>query len=267
MLARAAVAVAARVQPREERGHGVGVSVVQLDAVEAGLARAPAGLGEEAGQRERQVADLRQLHVHDALAVAEVERLELARRQHRLHEAAIVDQRVEQVRADRVLGRVQPARRRTPRRPSALAGRRRPPGSARSTSRGSGRRRTARKSMVWMKSRVRPPLCSRTVSTRRRRPGRKRSSPMRSSGPLATSRMPVASTTSTPGWPSAKRAYQSSTSGGDHAVLGGAPGHHGRHPGALGDGQRRRCAPARTSARAPPPRPWASAWPAGGAGC
>ena len=36
---------------------------------------------------------------------------------------------------------------------------------------------------------------------------------MRSSGPLATSRMPVASTTSTPGWPSAKRAYHSRTSG------------------------------------------------------
>jgi len=36
---------------------------------------------------------------------------------------------------------------------------------------------------------------------------------MRSSGPLATSRMPVASTTSTPGRPSAKRPYQSITSG------------------------------------------------------
>ena len=41
----------------------------------------------------------------------------------------------------------------------------------------------------------------------------KRSLPMRRSGPLGTSRMPVASTTSTPGWPSAKRAYHSSTSG------------------------------------------------------
>ena len=35
---------------------------------------------------------------------------------------------------------------------------------------------------------------------------------MRSRGPLATSRMPVASTTSTPGRPSAKRAYHASTS-------------------------------------------------------
>src|SRR5688572_3367953 len=38
-----------------------------------------------------------------------------------------------------------------------------------------------------------------------------RSSPMRRRGPLATSRIPVASTTSTPGRPSAKRAYQAST--------------------------------------------------------
>src|SRR5439155_214753 len=54
--------------------------------------------------------------------------------------------------------------------------------------------------MTWMKSRVRPWLRSRTVSTSRRRPGMKRSSPIRSSGPLATSRMPVASTTRTPRW-------------------------------------------------------------------
>src|SRR5207247_78026 len=77
---------------------------------------------------------------------------------------------------------------------------------------GSGRRRTVRKSMIWMKSRVRPRLASRTVSTRRESPGTKRSSPIRSSGPLGMSRMPVASTTRTPGWPSANRAYQSRTS-------------------------------------------------------
>src|SRR5262249_41736295 len=64
-----------------------------------------------------------------------------------------------------------------------------------------------------MKSRVRPSLCSRTVSTRVRSPGTKRSSPMRKSGPLAMSRMPVASTTRTPVWPSANLAYQSRTSG------------------------------------------------------
>ncbi|MFO1408906.1 MAG: hypothetical protein U1F06_00785 [Steroidobacteraceae bacterium] len=76
---------------------------------------------------------------------------------------------------------------------------------------GSGRRRIARKSMIWMSSRVSPPLASRTTSARRARPGMKRSSPMRSSGPLGTSRMPVASTTMAPGRPSAKRRYQSST--------------------------------------------------------
>ena len=64
-----------------------------------------------------------------------------------------------------------------------------------------------------MNRRVRPWLRARTVSTSVRRPGMKRSSPIRSRGPLATSRMPVASTTSTPGCPSAKRAYHSSTSG------------------------------------------------------
>src|SRR5690242_3710063 len=67
--------------------------------------------------------------------------------------------------------------------------------------------------MTWMNSRVRPSLRRRTVSTSRSSPGMKRSSPMRRRGPLGTSRMPVASTTSTPGWPSAKRPYQSSTSG------------------------------------------------------
>ncbi len=36
---------------------------------------------------------------------------------------------------------------------------------------------------------------------------------MRKSGPLGTSRMPVASTTTAPGCPSAKRPYQSSTAG------------------------------------------------------
>ena len=42
---------------------------------------------------------------------------------------------------------------------------------------------------------MRPPLRARTSSTRRDRPGTKRSWLTRSSGPLATSRMPVASTT------------------------------------------------------------------------
>src|SRR5262249_19644658 len=69
------------------------------------------------------------------------------------------------------------------------------------------------KSMIWIRRRVRPWLRSRTASTRRRRPGTKRSLPMRRRGPLGTSRMPVASTTMTPGSPSAKRPYQDSTSG------------------------------------------------------
>jgi hypothetical protein len=75
-----------------------------------------------------------------------------------------------------------------------------------------GRRFTARKSISWISRRVRPPLAARTASTSARSPGTKRSSPTRSSGPDGTSRIPVASTTSAPGRPAAKRAYQSITS-------------------------------------------------------
>ena len=57
---------------REERRHRVGVGVVQLDAVEAGLLRARRRGGEQAGQHLRQLADVRQVHVGDALARAEV---------------------------------------------------------------------------------------------------------------------------------------------------------------------------------------------------
>ena len=67
--------------------------------------------------------------------------------------------------------------------------------------------------MIWMKSRVRPPLAWRTVRTSSARPGMKRSCPIRSSGPLGMSRMPVASTTSAPGCPRANRSYQARTSG------------------------------------------------------
>src|SRR5262249_56606960 len=77
MLARAAVAVVPRVQPREKQRHPVALGLVQLDAVEAGLARAAAGLGEEARQHARQLADVGQVRVPDALAIAVVERLAL----------------------------------------------------------------------------------------------------------------------------------------------------------------------------------------------
>src|SRR5918996_1290118 len=60
-----------------------------------------------------------------------------------------------------------------------------------------------------MNNNVSPPLASFTVSTSFFKPGINRSSPMRSSGPLGISRTPVASTTSTPGRPSANRWYQS----------------------------------------------------------
>ena len=78
---------------------------------------------------------------------------------------------------------------------------------------GSGRRRIRRKSMIWMKTLVRPPLAWRMVRTSSARPGMNRSSPIRRSGPLGMSRMPVASTTSAPGCPLANRSYHVRTSG------------------------------------------------------
>ena len=66
--------------------------------------------------------------------------------------------------------------------------------------------------MICTSSLVWPSLASPTTRHSSRSPGMKRSWPIRSSGPLGTSRMPVASTTMAPGRPAAKRAYQSSTS-------------------------------------------------------
>ena len=75
-----------------------------------------------------------------------------------------------------------------------------------------GRRLICRKSMSWIRRVVSPSEAFLTASTRRRRPGTKRSCPARMSGPDGTSRIPVASTTMAPGLPLAKRAYQSTTS-------------------------------------------------------
>ena len=51
---------------------------MQFDAVEAGLLRAQGGIGEQTGQHLRQVADMRQVHVGDALAIAEFQRFQFA---------------------------------------------------------------------------------------------------------------------------------------------------------------------------------------------
>src|SRR5437867_2138965 len=114
--------------------------------------------------------------------------------------------------------------------------------------------------MIWMKRRVRPWLFSRTVSTSRASPGRKRSSPIRRRGPLGISRMPVASTTRTPGSPSAKRAYQASTSSVTNpssvARQGTIAGTHVRSaatrrvPSVIGENQRERAASSRVGQRA-----------------
>ena len=66
---------------RQERGHRVGVGVVQLDAVEAGLLGAQGGCGKEFGQHLRQIANLRQVHIRHPFAVAITQRFPFARRQ------------------------------------------------------------------------------------------------------------------------------------------------------------------------------------------
>ena len=61
----------------------------------------------------------------------------------------------------------------------------------------------------------------------------KRSSPIRISGPLGISRIPVASTTIDAGPASRKAGIPFDHRVGDKAVVGGPPRHHRRHPGAL----------------------------------
>ena len=58
---------------------------MQLHAVEAGLAGAPRGVGEEAREHSGQFAHVRQVRVRDALAVAEAQRLKLALVEHALN--------------------------------------------------------------------------------------------------------------------------------------------------------------------------------------
>ena len=55
---------------------------MQLDAVEACRFGAQRGFGEQTRQHLRQIADVRMLHVGDALAIAELQRLPFVRREH-----------------------------------------------------------------------------------------------------------------------------------------------------------------------------------------
>jgi hypothetical protein len=96
------VPVVADVQPGQERRHGVGVGVVERHAVEAGVAGAPGGLGKEAGARP----DMGQVEVAGPLAVAAVERLQLAGRENGLDQTAW---RVPKGCPDARLGRPPPA--------------------------------------------------------------------------------------------------------------------------------------------------------------
>ena len=64
-------------------------------------------------------------------------------------------------------------------------------------------------------------------------PATNRASPMRSSGPLATSRMPVASTTMAPGPPAREALVPGEHFGVTSPSSVARHGHHGGHPGAL----------------------------------
>ncbi len=86
VLPRSPVAVGPEVERGEERGHRVGVGVVQLDAVEPRLAGAGRRVGEEPGERLRKIPHVGDVHVPHALPMAEVEGLPLPRRQHPVEE-------------------------------------------------------------------------------------------------------------------------------------------------------------------------------------
>jgi hypothetical protein len=81
VLSGAAIAVAARVSRRQEGRHRVRVSVVQLDAVEAGGLGAAGGGGEDRRKRAGQVADVRLVRVGHTFAQTEVHRFYLTRAQ------------------------------------------------------------------------------------------------------------------------------------------------------------------------------------------
>src|SRR5262245_7984527 len=82
ILTRAAVAVSPCILRAEERRHRVRVGVVKLDSIETGLMRSKGGGSEDIGQHFGKLADVRQVHVGDALAIAEAQRFKLALIQH-----------------------------------------------------------------------------------------------------------------------------------------------------------------------------------------
>ncbi|MFO1300917.1 MAG: hypothetical protein U1F17_11135 [Burkholderiaceae bacterium] len=162
---------------------------MQLDAVEAGLARPPRGAGEQVGQylrRSQCAAGACRSRVRVRPSAVLRVRVHRARREALLREA-------EQCLPNRLLrGTVEPERRAMPIANAQVLAEFRRVGA---TPKIDG------KSISWMNSFVSPPLACLTASTMRRNPGTNRSCPIRSSGPLGTSRMPVASSTMAPGRP------------------------------------------------------------------
>ena len=77
-LAVAAVTICAVVGGRQERGHRVGMGVVQLDAVDAGFPGPAGGLREQLGQGLGQAGDVREMGVGDTFPLAHAQGIELA---------------------------------------------------------------------------------------------------------------------------------------------------------------------------------------------
>ena len=82
-LWRTTISIGAHVRAREERGHRIGVRVVQFDAIKAGRFGARRGVGEQDRQHARQFAKVRLVQVVHFFAEAEGEVTELARPQQR----------------------------------------------------------------------------------------------------------------------------------------------------------------------------------------
>jgi hypothetical protein len=206
---------------------------VQLDPIEAGLAGAAGGLGEEAGQHPGQLADVRQVQVPHALAVAVVEGLQLGGREHGLEQGTVGGA---QAVADGGLGGREPGV--VPQRlgqPAALAVR-------------------DRQVAVEERGRLGAPVHAQEVEELN-----EQACASRAAGPHGLHEPAEARDEAVVSDAEQGAALDVTDAGGLHhqdarlalreprvpvqdlgrheAVLGGPPGHHGRHPGALVDGE------------------------------
>ena len=172
---------------------------MQLDAVESSLFGAARGRREQPRQLCGQTGDLRILHVCDSLARAQAQRFQLALAQD-VGELCIVQRRQPLAHGPlrSVLHAEEPPMfggnfKKLPEVPGGI----RPPAD--------------RQEIDELDEQSGFPTARPAFASSARSPGMNPSSPMRSNGPLGTSRIPVASTTNAPGRPEANRSYQATT--------------------------------------------------------